>query len=393
MYAKYNKYKETDFLNDDYFIKSLSEPTPESDAFWKMLMTENKIDENEFLSAYMTFKSLRDCKPKVPEDRLDAIWSRVENTNKKKTSHRRIRLIRNISAACIFVFIVATSILMLMNNNSKKEQTLADLAKESVLNIKQIDDQIQLVSGKKTLELDGSEADVKYDADGQLTVNNHSVSVKQDKSEYSQLRVPYGKRAFLKLADGTSLWVNSGSTVMYPTAFAKDKREIYVEGEIYADVFHDKNRPFIVTTNNVDIRVLGTTFNVTTYKGSSQVDVVLVNGSVNVKPKNGKETMIKPNQMFTYTDQESTLRYVDVENYISWREGKYIFKNEPIENILLRLSRYYNVTMILPPTSSGITCSGKLELREDLNKLLNGLSEITSMSYANKNNEYRIKFD
>ncbi|MPN35310.1 hypothetical protein SDC9_182807 [bioreactor metagenome] len=96
--------------------------------------------------------------------------------------------------------------------------------------------------------------------------------------------------------------------------------------------------------------------------------------------------------MYAYTDQSATLRNVDVENYISWKDGIYIFKNEPIEDILLRLSRYYNVTMKLPSSPSGINCSGKLELKDDLNELLNGLSEITSMSYGVKDNEYRIKF-
>ena len=70
-----------------------------------------------------------------------------------------------------------------------------------------------------------------------------------------------------------------------------------------------------------------------------------------------------------------------------------MFKNEPIENILLRLSRYYNVTMKLPTYASGISCSGKLELKDDLNQLLNGLTEITSMNFAVKKDEYQIKFE
>jgi len=143
----------------------------------------------------------------------------------------------------------------------------------------------------------------------------------------------------------------------------------------------------------LDVQVLGTIFNVSAYKEDKQINVVLVSGSVNVKPKNGKATLIKPNQLFAFTDEASTLRNVQVENYTSWHEGDYIFRNEPIENILLRLSRYYNVTMKLPSTASGIICSGKLELKDDLKQLLNGLSEITSMSFAIKDNEYSIKFD
>lgn len=399
MYTKYEKYKEADFLCDDYFVKSLLDPTAESEIFWKLLINEKKVDENEFLSAYMTLKSLHRCKPEAPSDRIDAIWDRLNNTNQKKRSYKRFRFVRSLSAACILVVAFSISVVVFVNNRNKmKEHTLADMAKEYILSNKQTDDQIQLISGEKIFAVEGVDAEVEYDRNGQLKVNNQSVSVQKDtddsdKPEFSQLRVPYGKRAFLKLADGTSLWINSGTTIVYPRVFDKSKREIYVEGEIFADVYHDESRPFIVSTNHVDIRVLGTVFNVTAYKEHPEVDVVLVEGSIRVKSKEGEEVSVKPNQLYTYLNKTSTLKYVDVEHYISWREGKYIFKNESIENILLRLSRYYNVTIILPTTASGITCSGKLELKEDLNMLLNGLSEIASMSYAHKGNEYRIKFD
>jgi len=399
MFTKYNKYKEIDFLTDDYFVESMLEPTPESDAFWKVLIDDAKIDENEFISAYMTLKHLHNSKPNAPAGRIDDVWNRISETNrKKKTVATKRKLLKFSLVACGMVGVIILSFSLIFNNNTSP--SIADFAEETIFNTQPATDQIQLVSGKETMELDGTEANVEYDKNGKLKVNRQSVEVAPNKEkvkdavEYSQLRVPYGKRAFLKLSDGTSLWINSGSTVVYPSAFAQNKREIYVEGEIFADVSRDESRPFIVTTNKLDIQVLGTTFNVSAYKEEKTVNVVLVSGSVDVKPKNGKTTRIKPSQLFTLAeDQTATLKTVDVENYISWRDGKYIFHNEPIENILLRLSRYYNVTMVLPTSVSGITCSGKLELKEDLNRLLNGLSEITSMTYANKDNEYRIRFE
>ena len=102
---------------------------------------------------------------------------------------------------------------------------------------------------------------------------------------------------------------------------------------------------------------------------------------------------MKPNQLYVLNDESATIRNVDVENYISWRDGLYIFKNEPIENILLHLARYYSVTMKLPANPSGINCPVKLELKDDLVRQLNGLSEIVSMNYSVKNNEYKITFN
>ena len=401
MFIQYYSYKADDYLTDDYFVDTMLEPTPESETFWKILIDENKINADEFISAYMTLKGLHENKPEVPEERIDLVWERITQTNRNKVIKiKRFQFIRYTAVACSIIVVIGLSLFTFMKTGKvDQNQSITDFARENVIHTKQPTNQIQLVSGNNTLAVEGVQAKLEYDANGNLKVNKKSVAVNQatnlvkEIQKFNQLQVPYGKRAFLKLSDGTSLWINTGTTVTYPTTFANNKREIFVEGEVFAEVYHDSKRPFIIKTEKLDVQVLGTVFNVSAYKEDKQTNVVLVSGSVNVKPKNGKSTIIKPNQIFAYTDQASTLRNVEVENYISWHDGNYIFHNEPIENILLRLSRYYNVTMKLPSNPSGISCSGKLELKDDLTLLLNGLSEITSMSFAVKDNEYRIKFE
>ena len=400
MFIQYYTYKAEDYLTDEFFVDSMLIPTPESETFWKILIDENKINVNEFISAYMTLKGLHENKPEVSDEKIAQLWNRIEKTNySKEIRIKRFQFVRYAAVACSIVGVIGFS-LFTLSKTGKVDQTqsIADFARENIIHKQQPTNDIQLVSGNNTYAVDGVQAKVEYDANGKLKVNKLSVALNQstnllkDIPVFNQLRVPYGKRAFLKLSDGTSLWVNTGTTVIYPTKFAKDKREIYVEGEVFAEVFHDSSHPFIIKTEKLDVQVLGTVFNISAYKEDKQTNVVLVSGSVNVKPKNGKATVIKPNQIFAYTEQASTLREVEVENYTSWHEGNYIFHNEPIENVLLRLSRYYNVTMKLPTSPSGISCSGKLELKDNLTQLLNGLSEITSMSFAVKDNEYRIKF-
>ena len=401
MFRDYSKYQVADYLTDDYFIDSMLNPTPETEEFWKDCIDENKIEINEFISAFMNLKNLHENKPDVPFDRIDFIFDRIQITNNSKTKKTiNFRYFRYIAVACSIIGIISVSVISYLKVQPKdSNQQIADFARENIIHTQQPNHEIQLVSGNQTLAVQGVQAKVEYDENGKLKVNKQAVAVNQSNANvksaaiYNQLRVPYGKRAFLTLSDGTTLWVNTGTTVIYPTTFAKDKREIFVEGEVYAEVFHDTKRPFIIKTEKIDVQVLGTVFNVTAYKEDKQTNVVLVSGSVNVKPKNGKGTIIKPNQLFAYTDKASTLRTVDVENYTSWHEGIYIFHNEPIEDILLRLSRYYNVTMKLPSNPSGISCSGKLELKDDLKQLLDGLSEITNLSYGEKNNEYNIKFE
>jgi len=401
MFIQYYTYKAEDYLTDEFFVDSMLIPTPESETFWKILIDENKINVNEFISAYMTLKGLHENKPEVSDEKIDLLFNRIEKTNNsKELKIRRFQFLRYAAVACTIVGVIGFSLFTVLKTGKvDQNQSIADFARENIIHKQQPTNDIQLISGNNTYAVDGVQAKVEYDTNGKLKVNKQSVAINQstnllkDIPVFNQLRVPYGKRAFLKLSDGTSLWVNTGTTVIYPIKFARDKREIYVEGEVFAEVFHDSSHPFIIKTEKLDVQVLGTVFNISAYKEDKQTNVVLVSGSVNVKPKNGKATVIKPNQLFAYTEQASTLREVEVENYTSWHDGNYIFHNEPIENVLLRLSRYYNVTMKLPTSPSGISCSGKLELKDNLTQLLNGLSEISTMSFAVKDNEYRIKFE
>ena len=398
MNTEYLKYKVEDFLMDDFFVDTMLEPTDESKAFWKSLTDEHKVDVNEFISAYMTLKSLNEAVPKVPEGRAEELLKRIEHTNKVTLQRKkRLSILRYSSIAASILLVLGISLFSyLSNGNGYENQSLVEFANANSNHLPQKSKYIELISNNESLMLVGTHADVKYDESGNVKVNKETIkaaNAKKATTGFNQLRVPYGKRAFLALSDGTELWVNVGTVVSYPTVFAKDIREIYVDGEVYANVTHDPNRPFIIRTSKLDVRVLGTSFNVSAYQNDKQINVVLVNGSVHIQPISGKETVMKPNQMYSYTDQSVSLKRVDVEKYISWRNGNYSFQNESIENILLLLSRYYNVTMKFPDTASGISFSGKLEIKDDISQILNGLEQITDMSYMVKDSIYIFDFN
>ena len=392
---KYATYKEIDFLTDDYFIQLMLHPTTENKAHWQRLIEGKKICENEFLSAFMTFKQLHEYRSDAPRERIDFIEERIKATNEK--SRRKIKkreIIRYILAACILAMIILVPYHIFTRGKIEKLSASIPMESDTIM-VADPGNNIQLISETGVISLKGNQASIEYDEKNSfLRVNEETIEIKRSQRSlhYSYLSVPYGKRAFLKLSDGTSLWINSGSKIKFPDEFADDKREIFVEGEIFADVSMDKNRPFMITTDKLSIRVVGTEFNLSAYKDDETASIVLVNGAVRVDPRAGVSTEIEPNHRYTFTDNVSTVEMINVEEYISWKDGRLIFHNEPIENIPLRLSRYYNVTMILPKGSSGVTCSGKLELKDDLGKILNGLMEITSLSYAAKDNEYRVRF-
>ena len=191
------------------------------------------------------------------------------------------------------------------------------------------------------------------------------------------LVVPYGKQTTLTLADGTRVWINAGSRLVYPVVFEKQKREIYVEGEIYMEVAHDAERPFSVHTGKMDVCVLGTKFYISSYGRDRTQEVVLLSGSVSVAPagRSDRGIRIVPGQQAILDTSESLeVREVEAESYISWIHGYLPFDNDPLSNILERLSRYYNCRIECTPEAEALTLSGKLELKDDPAEVLKILS-------------------
>lgn len=401
MRINYTNYKDIDFLDDDFFVESMTAPTKESELFWSELIDRKEIDINEFISANMLLASVRKNRHEISEERKELLWKRIDATRNSLKNRRKkgVRLYKYLTVAASIAIIIGLSFTFLM----KREQSYPDNNQEIDYTQFQLDHQqqnqgeIRIVTEERQVKIEGEDAEIKYNSTGSVIINNEEMSqpdVNESvaKPTYNQLHVPYGKRASLILADGTSLWVNAGTTVIYPTVFPDHKREIYVDGEVYAEVKRDESRPFLVKTDKLEIYVLGTSFNVSAYKEDTYRKVVLVNGSVDIR-LNGKSRRLSPNQLYTYTGQVSSVETVDAEMYTSWRDGIYIFRDEPIENILQQLARYYNVTMIFPSQPSGTLCSGKLELKDDLSHLLNNLSQIASFNFGVKENEYRILFN
>ena len=151
--------------------------------------------------------------------------------------------------------------------------------------------EVQLIlSEQKTVRLEEKKSSIRYDA-AEIHINEDArkPTTKKEVAAFNQLLVPYGKQTTLTLADGTRVWVNAGSRLIYPSAFDDDRREIYAEGEIYIEVAHDAARPFTVHTGKMDVRVLGTRFYVSSYGRDRTQEVVLRSGSVNVAPADAPE--------------------------------------------------------------------------------------------------------
>jgi ferric-dicitrate binding protein FerR (iron transport regulator) len=228
--------------------------------------------------------------------------------------------------------------------------------------------------------------------------------VKQE-TTYNQLTVPAGQRVQLKLQDGTIIWLNSLSTLTYPSAFTGDIREVALDGEAYFDVSKDAKRAFIVKTNKFDIRVFGTEFNVLAYSDNSLSEVSLLKGSVEVKPAGKNEAYrMKENEKISFKNEkiisntknpdsqsdkknaeekpdklpgkgilENKLEFSEIKDYdyFRWKEGLICFNNETVGDIMEKLHKIYDIQInVNKPTLLKLRYSGKFRTIDGVEQVI-----------------------
>ncbi|MDR1090994.1 MAG: FecR domain-containing protein [Prevotella sp.] len=390
----FHNYTFEDFLQDDYFISSVCNPTEETVAFWKEYLQTNPSNVNEYLQAKSYIKSIPFNKSQLSEEEVSNLWNSIENANDRSdsSSKRRKRIIYttiSIAAACLIGIMFIPS--FFSPANQKEIDIYAFIDKTEAPDYQSSSAQL-ILSENKTVLLDDKESVIVYDSVCIKVKGNEEALSQKETASYNQLIVPRGKRSTLTLADGTKIWVNSGTRVIYPVEFNKKERELYVDGEIYIQVAHNKEWPFVVKTKDIGINVLGTEFNVTAYESEDIKRVILASGSIRITNKNEeKEILLSPNKMYQYNGDKGIVESVDISRYISWKDGMYIFENEKLAVIFCRLSRYYGEPIESDTEAGNMRCSGKLDLKSDLNDVLTGLTYTAPVIYEKRDNKFLIK--
>ena len=238
---------------------------------------------------------------------------------------------------------------------------------------------VVLRSGDQSVNVATDSAEVVYDDRGHPAVNSRELAPKntprkENNEELDLLMVPYGKKAELTLSDGTKIWVNSGSRLLYRSVFAADRREVWLTGEACFEVAKDEARPFIIKTDRLDVVVRGTTLNVSAYASESLQTVALVSGRVDVTGHDGKAVYkMEPNQLFSYDQvlDEAGISNVDVNQYTSWTRGYLMLDDESLDRLLARIDRHYNVRIRYDADRMrSLRVRGKLDLQQGLDRLL-----------------------
>jgi transmembrane sensor len=177
---------------------------------------------------------------------------------------------------------------------------------------------------------------------------NKEVKIKENIS-YNEVFASYGTRSSIKLADGSTVWLNSGSTLKYPDKFISETRVVYLTGEAYFEVKSDASHAFIVETPSISVKATGTKFNVMAYTNDDQAEVTLVSGKVSVSTtSDSSQTLLgqlKANENLVYntSSHQSLVKETETYKYIAWKDGKLIFRNEPMVDVLRKIGLLYNV--------------------------------------------------
>ena len=325
-----------------------------SDEFRKTVqcLTE-KIREADELESVDVDKSFQDVMKRVGRE--------------KKVPHRRhiYRWSLSIAAA------IALALVMNWWSTNVDEGTELDIA---LLNdtTSICGDEVILITDNQAMNLK-NDASLKYDTLGSSNIQQYALNTKISqassvKNEMHQIMVPNGKRADITFSDGTRIYINSGSKVIYPDIFEERKREILVEGEVYLDVAKRKDCPFVVKTREFDIRVLGTSFNVCAYREDEAASVVLVRGSVEVTTENKSKVRLAPNQL--------------VSEYISWKDNLLLLNQRPVGDVLKKLERYYGCKIRYDAEITTLSLSGKLDLQTDITNVMDNLCLSLSLHYT-----------
>jgi len=179
----------------------------------------------------------------------------------------------------------------------------------------------------------------------------------------------------LTLSDGTNVWLNAASSIKYPSAFTGKNRKVEITGEAYFEVAHNKDKPFLVTSNGQTVEVLGTHFNINTYDDEIGIKTTLLEGSVKVS-KNGKTAMIKPGQQAVVLDNEQSIevKEADTEQAVAWKNGFFDFKDANIQDIMRQLSRWYDVDVRYDGEIPTRDFSGEMERSLNASQVLKLLS-------------------
>ena len=231
--------------------------------------------------------------------------------------------------------------------------------------------QINLDDAKNGILVRESNMNIEKVLEGQLEYKADDANQTVTQLKYNILSTPIGGQYQLILPDGSKVWLNAGSSLRFPTAFVGKERRVELSGEAYFEVSKNKAMPFKVFANDMEVRVLGTHFNVMAYDNEKSINTTLIEGSVQVLKGTGR-VYLKPGEeaILNKTSSNMTVSAADVEQIVAWKNGYFMFNDENIESIMRKVSRWYNVDVTFKGSMKNKDFVGTMLRNRNVSELL-----------------------
>lgn len=383
----FKSYTAEDFVLDSYFRTRVQDPSG-STLFLSELIETFPEKKEEILLAAQIITGLNTKKvqhsSEYKEARLNHLLARRNHQNRLKV----------ISIVSLIVGLLFLSIILLLPT---KKSVFKDFYFCENVSFKK---PTLLLADDQKIALEGPRSLIHFNSEGTVITMNGTLKMEQKHPEkvINQMFVPYGECAQIILPDGTRVWLNSGSRLAFLPVFEGKKREVFLEGEAYFEVKKDSDRPFYVRTEAFDIRVFGTRFDVKAIKKDKLYNTVLLEGSIRLQLKNQqreKKVFLVPNQMASLSESLDSVSFTEVtkaENNIAWIDGYLIFDDEDISCVLKRVSEYYNIPITLESSTTKLRITGKLDLKTDIVRVLDGLALLSRAYYSYNDSGYSFGF-
>lgn len=376
-----NKQKPKTFITWELIAKSFREELrPEEEQQLKEWLHSSPQHERFYQQAMQGGNTdpLVGLPESVLETKRTELLQRIRGGQKH---HRTRHIIQYLSyaASILLIIMVGTWLWVKTEEEGTNAPQTTTMARNENIQLRLSDGRtINLSADKEGTIQEQNGAEIRQEK-GKLAYRQDS-SLHKKEIQYNELTVPTGGECQLILEDGTKLWINSNTRVKYPVRFPDNKREIAVQGEIYLEVVKD-GRPFLVNTTAGQVRVLGTSFGVQAY--GEEILTTLVSGRVRFTNKAGHKTELKAGEQAVATaNGEVTKREVRVEEYVGWKDGWYIFREQRLEDVMTTLNRWYGTNVFYQnPRVKDIRFTGNLKRYESIKTFLEVLAASEDVHY------------
>ncbi|MFZ4102306.1 MAG: FecR family protein [Sphingobacterium thalpophilum] len=369
-------------------------------------------EEQRLLNFYGSFQKKSETTEEINEIVGERIFQKIQENILPDQQHQyshKFYYVKSISIAALILLFISTGLYFYSNRVISEPEQFAEIdVRNDILpgDNKAI---LTLADGSKIslddaanglLASQGNIAITKTD-NGQIVYEKNNVDKSKfmsNRSAINTIQTPKGGKYQIRLPDGSKVWLNSASTLSYPTTFAGNERKVQLKGEAYFEISPNKNVPFRVESENQIVEVLGTHFNINSYDDEDYVKTTLLEGSVKVilssNPNEVSKTrLLKPGEQSLTKSSQSGIRIenVDTEKAVAWKNGYFKFRNTPIKEIMREIERWYDVELVYEGKIPSDEFTGFISNDVKISAVLKIMEESGGVRFTVKGKKLKVK--